>query len=187
MTSAPLFPREGMSDDDVAKMQALVSHTFGAMRTTYEYDAAGRPIARAQQMGLLGEDRVTYRYDERGNPIEQRDVQVSREMNFEEDGTPRTSPDTTRIHDVRFAYAYDGHGNWTERTVSGRIREDAERALERRAADDRVPAGLKACATRSGYRGGSSSRAPAGRRRRSRQRFARDPRTSRACRCRSPA
>jgi hypothetical protein len=127
MAGAPLIPRQpGMSDDDVAKMQALVSHAFGAMRTTYEYDAAGRVVARAQQSGLLGEDRVTYRYDERGNPIEQRDVRVTREMHFEEDGTPRTSPDTTRIHDVRFAYVYDAHGNWTERTVSGRIREDAE-------------------------------------------------------------
>jgi len=135
MTSAPLFPRDGMSDEDFAKMQALVSHAFGAMRTTYEYDAAGRPVARVQQMGLLGENRVTYRYDERGNPIEQRDVNVAREMDFEKDGTPRSSPDTTRIHDVRFAYMYDARGNWTERTVSGRVREDAEFAasnVERR-------------------------------------------------------
>lgn len=127
MAGAPLIPRQpGMSDDDFAKMQALVSHAFGAMRTTYEYDSAGKAIARAQQMGLLGENRMTYGYDDRGNPIEQRDVHVTREMNFEEDGTPRTSPDTTRIHDVRFTYVYDAHGNWTERIVSSRYAEDGE-------------------------------------------------------------
>jgi hypothetical protein len=52
-------------------------------------------------------------------------------MDFES----RTSPDTIHIHDVRFTYVYDAHGNWTERTVSGRFGEDAEFAasnVERR-------------------------------------------------------
>jgi len=126
MAGALPLPRQpGMSDADLEQMRALVAQAFGTMRTRYEYDEAGRATRRVQQMGQLGEDRVTFRYDERGNPVEQDEVQVKREMNFDEDNVPHAAPDTTRVHQIRFAYAYDARGNWIERTVSARISEDA--------------------------------------------------------------
>jgi hypothetical protein len=57
---------------------------------------------------------------QRGNPVEESGRHVDRQLNVDENGTPQMSPDTIRLHDVRFEYAYDEHGNWTERIISSR-------------------------------------------------------------------
>src|SRR5262245_8940241 len=121
------FERDpGMSDAQFQAMRAMMATAVGSMRTVYEYDASGRPASRVRITGQLGEHRTTYRYDERGEPIEQSEVSVDREMSADDDGVPHCGPDTTRVHDVRFAYVYDGHGNWTERVVSARFTHDGE-------------------------------------------------------------
>ena len=112
--------------EDREQLQALVMRVFGAIRTTYEYDAGGRLVFRTQQMGLLGEERIAYAYDERGNPIEEFHESINREMHLDRDGGPTSSGDTTRMHEVRFSYEYDARGNWTKRIVHGRVTRDAE-------------------------------------------------------------
>ena len=124
--------------EDHEQLQALVKRVFGAIRTTYDYDAGGRLVFRTQQMGLLGEERITYAYDERGNPIEELHESINREMHLDRDGGPTSSGDRTRIHEVRFSYEYDARGNWTMRIVESRLDRDAQFArsnAERRTID----------------------------------------------------
>ena len=115
-----------LSVEDRATMQALMLQAFGSIKTSNQYDAAGHLMLQTRQSGRLGETRTTYAYDERDNPIEQSEIDVQRGMNVDTDGTSHVTPDTTRIHDTRFAYVYDAHGNWTERSVSGRFSADGE-------------------------------------------------------------
>jgi hypothetical protein len=96
------------------------------MRTTYEYDAEGRLVARTQQMGLLAEERSTYIHDERGNPIEEFHESVNREMSLDAEARPHTGANTTRWHQIRLSYEYDGRGNWTARTLRHRFTKNAE-------------------------------------------------------------
>jgi len=108
------------------QLQALVMRVFGAIRTTYDYDAGGRLVFRTQQMGLLSEERIAYAYDERGNPIEELHESINREIHLDRDGGPTSSGDTTRMHEVRFSYEYDARGNWTRRVVESRVDRGAE-------------------------------------------------------------
>ncbi len=125
---APLALPEGpeMSADDREQLLALARLAFATMRTTYEYDAEGRLVSRTQRMGLLAEDRTAYSYDERGNAIEEFTASVNRDMNLDAEGRPQTGADTTRWHDIRLAYEYDGRGNWKARIVRNRFTKDAE-------------------------------------------------------------
>jgi len=86
----------------------------------------GSGVSRTQRMGLLAEDRTAYSYDERGNAIEEFTASVNRDMNLGAEGRPQTGADTTRWHDIRLAYEYDGRGNWTARIVRNRFTKDAE-------------------------------------------------------------
>jgi hypothetical protein len=112
--------------DDRELLQALVMRVFGAIRTTYQYDADGRLVFRTQQMGLLREERIAYGYGERGDPIEEFHESINREMHLDRDGGPTSSGDRTRMHEVRFSYEYDARGNWTKRIAQGRVTRDAE-------------------------------------------------------------
>jgi hypothetical protein len=125
-TPAPIpFDRHpGMTDEQFKAMQTMIASSVGTIRTVYEYDAAGRPSSRFMQMGRLGESRTTYRYDANGNQVEQSDTRVDRTMHVDDDGVPHMDPETTRTHDVRFAYVYDTRGNWTEKIVSARFSAD---------------------------------------------------------------
>jgi len=116
----------GMSDAQFEAMRHILTSAAGSMQTTYEYDADGRPLTRVRKTGQLGETRTAYRYDERGNPIEESEVRVERGMSVHEDGVPHMEADTRRVHDVRFAYVYDGGANWTEKVVSARYAADDE-------------------------------------------------------------
>ena len=125
----------GASAEDRDKLAAHVALVFGSMRTTHTYDAEGRLMEETRQMGLLSEDRTTYSYDDRGNRVGQLEETVSREMGFDEEGRPKPSADTKRIHETRFDYQFDEQGNWTERIVKARFAEGAEFAtfnVERR-------------------------------------------------------
>ena len=115
-----------LSTDDRAKMQALMLQAFGSMKTSNQYDAAGHLMLQTRQSGRLGETRTTYTYDDRDNPIEQSEIGVQRGMNLDTDGTSHVTPDTTRIHDTRFAYVYGAHGNWTERILTSRFTVEGE-------------------------------------------------------------
>jgi hypothetical protein len=112
-----------MPDAERAQMQSFLRQAL-AMRMSYEYDAAGRRIRSTRHQGGLAEDRATYRYDDLGNLIEQDEESVNREMRFDADGARHPTADVRRIHQVRFAYQYDARGNWTERIVSARFREE---------------------------------------------------------------
>jgi hypothetical protein len=112
--------------EDIDQLQALVMRVFGAIRTTYDYDAGGRLIFRTQQMGLLGEERIAYAYDERGNPIEESHESINREMQLDRDGGPTSGGETKRMHEARFSYEYDARGNWTKRIVLARATREAE-------------------------------------------------------------
>jgi hypothetical protein len=94
--------------------------------TTFNYDETGRLAERRRRMGTLSEERTTFAYDHLDNPVEERTERRDREMQMEEDGGIRPTPDTVGIHECRFEYTYDGAGNWTERIVWARFSADAE-------------------------------------------------------------
>jgi hypothetical protein len=126
MDPATMVPRRpGMPEEDYRKLEALIAHAWDSTRTTYEYEDS-RLVSQRCRMGRLSEQHATLRYDEHGNLLERTERDVDRGMNVDEDGTPRISEDTVRVHQMRASYVYDEHGNWTERVFSYRTSEDAE-------------------------------------------------------------
>jgi hypothetical protein len=109
--------------EDRERMAALLKKVFGQpfSSTTYEYDAKGRLIKRANNMGGLSEDRTTYRYDDRDDPIEETTEHRNREAGLDENGAVHYTADRVNVQHNRFESVYDAHGNWTERIVSYRL------------------------------------------------------------------
>jgi YD repeat-containing protein len=131
------FPRDAaMSDDDFAQLQTLLAAAGSeSMRVTYEYDEAGRILARAHQWGLLGGERVIYVYDDHDNPVANVTTSVHREMTSDAGGTLQAKDEKTQTSEVRFSYVYDARGNWIEKIVSSRITDSgdfADQNVERR-------------------------------------------------------
>jgi YD repeat-containing protein len=114
-----------MTDDDFRKMLELAEYAGGSIRTTYEYDTEGRLASRVNQHGRLGDMHTAYCYDEHDNVVEQLERNTDRQIDLDADGNPQTTPETTRIREMRFAYTYDVEGNWTERSTTHRFAEDA--------------------------------------------------------------
>jgi hypothetical protein len=85
--------------------------------TNYVYDAQGRLIEKTNSMFNLGLDRTTYRYEDGDDPIEETIERSHRGANLAEDGTLQYTPDKVVVQQNRFAYRYDDHKNWVERTV----------------------------------------------------------------------
>jgi hypothetical protein len=115
--SGPPGSREGLA--------AILSEIFGptdvTSSTTYAYDEKGRVAERQMRMGSLGGHRTTYRYDGHDNPVEETTVDSSREMGIDDEGKVVEVRQNSSTHHLRFEYAYDALGNWTERVVWSRL------------------------------------------------------------------
>lgn len=99
----------------------LLKAAFGGIVTEYGYDDMGRIAERRMHMGVLSESRTTYRYDDHGNRLEEITEESSRDMGLNEEGELQPSNERSNRHHVRFEYAYDARGNWTECIVWSRL------------------------------------------------------------------
>src|SRR5262245_28371623 len=107
--------------DDRARLLSLMKVAFTDQifsRLEYSYDRNGRLATRVDRMGKLLEERTVYEYDDRGNRISEVTVTRNRELDVNEDGTPRTTEPGPHNAAHQYEYRYDDRGNWTERVVS---------------------------------------------------------------------
>jgi hypothetical protein len=106
-------------------MDELLRKVFGPSRsfskTTSSYDERGRLVERTTEMGLLSRERSAFRYDAHGNPIEEWTAQEDREFEADEQGELHVAKERSFTRHTRFQYEYDKQGNWTKRTVWGRL------------------------------------------------------------------
>jgi len=93
---------------------------------TYSYDEKGRRVERRARMGEMSEECSIYRFDEHDNPTEEIQDHTHREMNSNEAGNPQPANEVSTHRQVRNAYKYDDHGNWTERVISVRLEQNPE-------------------------------------------------------------
>jgi len=110
----PPEEREGMA----AMLKTIFGEAFSS--TTCVYDSQGRLLERTNRMGSLSVDRTTYHYTDHDDPCEATIEDRGREAGIDKNGALRYSADRVSLQHSRFEYRYDAHGNWTERTVSGR-------------------------------------------------------------------
>jgi hypothetical protein len=89
------------------------------VRTTYAYDGEGRRIEQVVQLGPFSRSRSTTQYDEYGNPILVHSAEESQDFQATPEGelVNPTAPKQT-IGTNLYRYAYDKHGNWTEKVYS---------------------------------------------------------------------
>jgi hypothetical protein len=108
--------REQLSEDQrratVAQIRELLSQHdgFKSAERSYIYDNQGRVIQRQMKMGSLVHD-TTMTHNEHGD-------EASMVMIQSGSLDPRMEIDDQRF-EVHYRYQYDGHGNWTEKTVDG--------------------------------------------------------------------
>jgi hypothetical protein len=101
-------------------------------QTTYRYDAQGRFIGKLER-NMLFEQTKAIRYNDYGDKIEERTtfknnstIPLAVPQSFDEEGKPIPTAAPERPErsylppdsDVRYAYRYDSHGNWTERITT---------------------------------------------------------------------
>lgn len=119
--SGDRFPFSLPSNDPA--LERIVERVFppGAniVRTTYAYDGEGRPIEQVVQLGPFSRSRSTTQYDEHGNPILVHSVEESQNFQATAEGelVNPTAPKQT-IGTNLYRYAYDKHGDWTEKVHS---------------------------------------------------------------------
>jgi hypothetical protein len=89
--------------------------------TTYAYDADGRIAERHERVGPAGDTRTTWCYDDHGNRLEETSEDIAREIGIDDEGNTAIVKERSHRHHTRFEYVYDDRGNWTERTVWGRL------------------------------------------------------------------
>jgi hypothetical protein len=131
-TPFPEFEKasENASSEERAQVAAMFAQVFGPSRimyiATYSYDERGRRAERRVQWGGISEERFAYRFDERDNLTEETHEQTRREMNSNEAGELKPANEVSTQRQVRSAYKYDDHGNWTERVISVRLEQNPE-------------------------------------------------------------
>ena len=101
-----LLEREvlSMGDESTSEFQ------FPDRRITYAYDEQGRCSERKSEMDGLGTMSARFAYDDHDNPVEM--------ISEQEEQGPNAF--------VRYAYAYDAQGNWTERVTWKRSVPDGD-------------------------------------------------------------
>jgi YD repeat-containing protein len=114
---------------------ALIKNPIG---TTYAYDAQGR-LTKTRERNVMFEETTTTLYNEQGDKSREHKTTKANSIlplgpsysySFDADGKPiisKTAPEGTERPerdympqdlDIRYAYQYDGYGNWTERIGS---------------------------------------------------------------------
>jgi hypothetical protein len=98
-------------------------------QTTYTYDAQGRFTGKVER-NMFFEQTKTVQYNDYGDKIDERTtfktnstIPIGVPQSFDEQGNliPTAAPESPERSylppdsDVRYAYRYDSHGNWTER------------------------------------------------------------------------
>jgi hypothetical protein len=130
---------ENTSPDEREATAAALAQMFGAQKSsitsTYRYDDAGRQIERSTSMYGLSEERTTCDYDEHDNPVFEVEERTTSDLQAGASGNLQRGLPKSYRREIRYDYKYDAHGNWTERTVSGRYENNPDfqlSAIERR-------------------------------------------------------
>jgi hypothetical protein len=87
-------------------------------RTTYSYDDRGRKSEETTHEGAFGYSKQTFEYDEYGNLTATHYLSENREFEAAPDGQlSAPSPLRQQHYANHFHYAYDSHGNWTQKQL----------------------------------------------------------------------
>jgi len=102
---------------------------------TYSYDEKGRVTQRRRGGGVFGEQTTDTTYNDYGDKATERvttveNPEVGRSFSLTEAGAvipngPTKAVPPPSVYDVHYTYVYDEHSNWTERTTTSRIAQDA--------------------------------------------------------------
>ena len=131
---AQMIARSAVSPDMVrAEMSKALEVLGSESGKSYRYDANGY-ITKATVDGMMGTFIKTYLYNEHGDVTEEQTALAPRKgipvgvpFNVSETGElvfskPQSEwppqPDLGASRKIRYAYKYDDHGNWIERTVT---------------------------------------------------------------------
>jgi len=113
----------GADAAELESLQQTLEQAFetgaGLLLTTYSYDLDGKKIEEVARQGPFSSTRQMFAYDEYGNLAA---VHYGEERtDFEAGPDGRLSPASPSRRDSyvhRFAYGYDSHGNWTQKTLT---------------------------------------------------------------------
>lgn len=131
---ADMIARSGVSLDEIrSQMKKVLGAMMGESGRTYTYDSQGRRTKIVLHQGALGDATRTYVYNDHGDVVEEqttfwRNPGMPVGVPFQVDGSgnsvpskpPSEWPPELEVPDqfAHYAYQYDSHGNWTERTVT---------------------------------------------------------------------
>lgn len=123
-----------LNPEQIKSMMALIGGMHNAT-ILYSYDEKGRVSERRRSAALFGEQTTNTTYNDYGDKVSERvttieNPEVGGSFGLTEAGAiiPKGSPNPVQppsTYEVRYSYVYDEHGNWTERTTTSRVAQDA--------------------------------------------------------------
>lgn len=113
--------REQLLEEIRAHLADQMGGQSGPYSESHTYDAHGRMKETRRRM-FNQEDMIEISYNERGDKA----AEITRGKIFPTADDPNPGPAMAPYSEVHYAYVYDGHGNWTEQTVSYRSSPDGK-------------------------------------------------------------
>ena len=123
-----------LNPEQLKSMMALIGGIHNAT-ISYSYDEKGRVTERRRSGGIFGEQTTDTRYNDYGDKAWERvttieNPEIGRTFGLTEAGAiiPTGSPRPAQppnVYEVQYTYVYDEHDNWTERTTTSRLAQDA--------------------------------------------------------------
>jgi len=118
---------EKLNDAQKKAVAKFIGNAFASGESTYKYDAQGRVVEKHAFGGVSGDTLTKISYNDHGDVSDEITISTppavgSTEFSLDEAGNmfpvaQSKAPEPSQ-REVRYAYEYDGQGNWTKKTMA---------------------------------------------------------------------